>query len=129
MRCQKVEPELIAYHFGLVSDEARTEIEAHLLACGACLCSFLDLKRAVETGEDGPVPSRAARARLRRAVAEEVLADKPQRAWSWWERPLAFAFAGSAVLAAMITMRVLTTGPGAPPYALSAGHLPAGLAP
>jgi anti-sigma factor RsiW len=126
MTCTQVEPELIAYHFGLVSGEARAGIEAHLLTCQACLRAFLDVKRAVETGEESAAPSRAARARLRRAVAQEIGAERSQRAWSWWERPVAFAFAASAVLVAMTTTRALTSGPGAPPYAMSSGHLRGG---
>ena len=123
MTCTQVEPELIAYHFGLVSGEARAGVEAHLLTCQACLRAFLDVKRAVETGEDSAAPSMAARARLRRAVAREIGAERPQRAWSWWERPMAFAFAASVVLLAMPATRALTGGPGAPPYAMSSGHM------
>ena len=124
MTCTQMEPELIAYHFGLVSGEARANIEAHLLECRACLRAFLDVKRAVETGAEDAMPSRAARARLRMAVAREIGADRPARAWSWWERPMAFAIAASVVLIAMPAMRALTGGPGAPPYAMSSGHVP-----
>jgi hypothetical protein len=106
MTCREIEPELTAYHFGVVSDVAREDVEAHLLSCRGCLQAYLDIKRAVETGEGGPVPSTEARHRLRRAVAAEL--DRP---WSWWERPLALAFAGSAVFAAMIALHVVTTGP------------------
>jgi len=120
MKCSEVAPELTAYHFGVVSDAARRDVEGHLLECPACLRAFLDLKRAVETGEGGPLPSASARHRLRRAVAAELGVGAP--ALAWWERPLAFAFAGSAVLGAMMMMHVVTSGPGAPPYALSSGE-------
>jgi len=116
MMCNDLELELVAYHFGLTPDDRRSEIEAHLVGCGPCLRAFLDLKRAIETSEDGAVPSTAARSRLRRAVAD-VLSPAPK--WSWWERPVAFAVAASVVLVAGATMRALTSGPGSPPYALA----------
>jgi anti-sigma factor RsiW len=116
MICDQVEAELIAYHFGLVEGDARGEIEAHLVGCAACVRAFLDVKRAIETSEDVAAPSQAARARLRRAVNNEI---NPPAKWSWWERPLAFAVAASAVLIAGATTRAITSGPGTPPYALS----------
>jgi anti-sigma factor RsiW len=116
MSCKQVEPELIAYHFGLVSDDTRREIDSHLVGCGACLRAFLDVKRSIETSEEAPRPSKAARARLRRSVENEL---HPRPKWSWWERPLAFAAAACAVLTASATTRALTSGPGSPPYATS----------
>ncbi len=117
MTCHDVELELIAYHFGLLIGEKRGEVEAHLIGCGACLRAFLDIKRAVETGEDGPAPSDLVRPRLRRAVAEEL--GIVQRPRSRWERPAAFAFAAAAMLVANVAAHTVTTGPGTPPYALS----------
>jgi len=126
MSCNSIGSELCAYHFGVISDDVRRDVEAHLLGCSACLRAFIEVKRAIETGEDGPLPAPSARSRLRRAVARELSLADPQRPWAWWERPAAFAFAGSAVVAAMIAMRVLTSAPGAPPHALSSGHEPPG---
>jgi anti-sigma factor RsiW len=120
MSCKSVRSELVAFHFGLVEGEARRTIEDHLVACSACVAELIALKRAIEHGEQGPAPPRSARDRLRRAVARELAPPEPQRPWAWWERPLAFAFAGSAVLAGMIAVRALTAGPGAPPHALAA---------
>lgn len=120
MTCTQVEPQLVAYHFGLVEVEARAELEAHLVACGACLRVFLDLKRAIETGEDEPAPSPAARARLRRAVESEVAPPRKRR----WELPLALAAAATLLLVARATTHGLTSGPGMPPYAMSAGRAP-----
>jgi anti-sigma factor RsiW len=125
MTCTQIQPELVAYHFGVVSDDARRRVEAHLPECSDCLRSFLALKREIETGHDGPHPSEAARLRLRHAVAQELKAREPRRPWSWWERPFAFGFAGSAVVAAMIATRVLTSGPGSPPHSLQAPIAPA----
>ena len=121
MTCTEIQPELVAYHFGDVSDEARGGIEEHLLACARCLKDFLELKREIETGDGGPRPSPAARARLREAVAEELgVRPRPARAWSWWERPLAFGFAGSAVVGAVMVVRLLAAGSGAPPHTVGA---------
>jgi hypothetical protein len=127
MTCEKVEPELVAYHFGLVSDDVRALVEGHLLSCGECLRAFVDIKRSIETGEEGPVPGEAARARLRRAVADELRIAgapmgraRPRR----WESPVAFAIAASVVLLAGMTTRAITAGPGSPPYAISEGRGP-----
>ena len=106
MSCANVEPLLIGYHFGALADDERARVEAHLPGCTACVTAFVAAKRAVETGEDGPRPSPALRARLRQAVAVELgLAERPRRRW---ESPVAFAFAASAVFAAMVAMHTLT---------------------
>ena len=119
MNCDRVTPELVAYHFGEVSPETRAGLETHLLSCSSCLQAFLCVKRDIETGQLGPRPSPQARSRLRQAVAVELGVAKSSRAWSWWERPLAFGLAASAVLAATATTRVLTSTPGSPPYSLT----------
>lgn len=111
-----VESELVGYHFALVEGDERKRIEDHLASCRECLHAFLDVKRAIETGAEGPEPSRKARERLRNAVFSE-LHPSPKRAR--WERPVAFAVAASVVLFAGAATRVITSGPGSPPYALS----------
>lgn len=121
MRCEEVELELVAYHFGLLSEEGRREVEGHLCDCSACVRSFVDLKRAIELDEEGPGPSVGARARLRRAVAKELQIGEAGRGWSWWERPMAFAVAGSAMVLAMLATHVVVSGPGAPPHGLAVG--------
>ncbi|HEY1957351.1 MAG TPA: zf-HC2 domain-containing protein [Polyangiaceae bacterium] len=118
MTCDAIEPELVGYHFGTLDDETRAKVEAHLCACAACVRAFVETKRAIETSEDAPAPSAAARARLRRAVARE-LGVAPR---VWWERPIAIALAASVVLIAGATMHALTTGNGQAPYALRAGR-------
>jgi anti-sigma factor RsiW len=131
MTCHDVEPELVAYHFGLLEGDAREAIEAHLATCGECLRAFLAVKRAIEVGaEDAPRSGEAARARLRRAVAAELGVDEPSTVApsgtlpARWHRPLAFALAASVVLFAGRAAHSLVTGPGAPPYAMSAGRSP-----
>ena len=103
MDCRLIQVDLVAYQFGTVADDARDQIEAHLLECPGCLKGFLALKREVETAQAGPRPSQAARDRLRRAVASE-LASKRRAALqpSWWRRPLAFGFVAASAMAAMI---------------------------
>jgi anti-sigma factor RsiW len=114
MTCNQVEPELVAYHFGLVDGDARTAIEEHLASCGACLRAFLEIKRAVETSEDAPAPSQTSRAKLRRAVQNEVA--PPRRRW---ELPVAFAAAAALVFVARATTHGLTSAPATPPYGMS----------
>jgi anti-sigma factor RsiW len=121
MSCAAIEPVLVAYHFGIVSDEERDRLEEHLGACPSCLHGFFALKRDLETAASEPRPSPAARARLRRAVAVELGLAPAGRAWSWWERPFAFGFAAAAVVAAVVALRVLATGPGTRPYSLAVG--------
>ncbi len=114
MNCEQVELELIGYHFGTVSLEARAALEAHLPTCARCLTSFLALKRELETQPDLPPASPNARVRLRAAVAAEV-GGAP---WRWWERPVAL---GAGVAAALLAF-VLT-------YEVATGHVDARLTP
>ena len=118
MTCDELRPELIPYHFGEVPAETRLRLEAHLPGCPACVTELLSLKRAIETAgdADAPRPSDLARARLRAAVASAI-GTRPRRRW---ERPFAFAFAASAVLAALFAMRTITAGPGEPPLGAAA---------
>lgn len=120
MTCEKVEPELVAYHFGLLEGAARAEVEAHLVSCPECVRAFVETKRAIETAEEAPRASSSARARLRGAVAAELgLAPPAAAKRRWWERPVAFAVAASVVLFASATTHAITSGPATPPYALS----------
>ncbi|MBN9686421.1 zf-HC2 domain-containing protein [Corallococcus sp. NCSPR001] len=90
MSCHTVAPELVAYHFGTLDPETRQAVEDHLPVCGSCLREFIALKRALETSEEGPLPSAQARERLRLAVARELRPRATSRTWSRWERPLAW---------------------------------------
>jgi len=114
MTCEEVEQGLTAYHFGTVTDDERARVETHLLVCRACLQAFLDTKRAIETAEGVPAPSEIGRHRLRRAVAAELRLGEAH--WSWWQRPVAFALSGAAVMGAMFTTNVLSARPGEAPY-------------
>lgn len=119
MTCAEVERELFGYHFNALDAAARRGVEAHLVDCPECVRAYVELKRAVESGEDAPAPSDAARLRLRNAVARELGIGATR--WAWWERPLALAVAASIVLFAGATTRALATSAGSPPHALSAG--------
>ncbi len=118
MSCERIQPELIAYHFGVIEDAARRDVEEHLTGCAACLRSFLALKRDIETAESGPRPSPAVRERLRASAARELGLAEPRR-WSWWERPLAFGFAAVVVLVAMLAVGQLASGPATPPHGMA----------
>lgn len=119
MSCREIENELASYHFGMLDGPSRAEVEEHLVGCASCVRVFVEIKRAVEVDAGALVPSKMARARLRRAVASELGVGTPRR---WWERPIAFALAASVVLAAGAATRAITSGPGSPPYGLSTGR-------
>lgn len=123
MTCSNTTPHLVPYQFGEIPAEARDEVEAHLLSCPDCLADFLALKRQVETTELDERPSEAARLRLRSAVAQQLGIETAPRPWAWWERPLAFGFAGAALAAAAMTVGVITAGEGSAPRSL-AGDVP-----
>jgi anti-sigma factor RsiW len=117
--CDRIEPELAAYHFNVVDDDVREQIEAHLVECPACVRAFVALKRSIETSSDVPSPSKGVRPKLRDAVAREL--GLREAKWSWWERPLAIALAASVVLAAGMTTHALTSAPASPPYGVAQG--------
>lgn len=129
MSCRTVEPELVAYHFGVLSLEERRPIEEHLVGCQHCVAAYVALKREVETAELDERPSAAARMRLRAAVARQIGAEPVVRAWSWWERPFAFGFAAAAVVAAVIAMRAVAASEGTPPRTLALEPEAAAVAP
>ncbi len=114
MTCERVLPELVTYHFGVIEDGPRREVEQHLVSCPDCLRDFLAIKRDIETAESVPSPSPAVLDRLRVSAAHELGLPVPRR-WSWWERPLAFGFAGVAVLVAIGAVAALARSPGSAP--------------
>ncbi len=121
MSCDTVKPELVGYHFGTIAPEAREAVEEHLPSCASCLREFITLKRAMETGEEEPRPSQAARERLRAAVARELRAraPAPARSWRWWERPLALGGALAVLTGAIFVTHCASIREGAAPRSLS----------
>jgi len=114
MDCKVIKPDLIRYHFGVIEDDARGDVEKHLTECSDCLRDFIALKREMETSDAKPSP--AAKDRLRQAVALEI--RRPLVTWSWWERPLAAAFASAAVALAIFMVQTLASSQGAAPHGL-----------
>jgi hypothetical protein len=117
MSCEQVETELVGYHFGVIDDGPRCEVEEHLLDCPICLRAFLALKRDIETAESCPRPSPVVRDRLRASAMRELGLES--RPWSWWERPLALGFAGTVTLIAIMSVTAFARGPGTPPCGLT----------
>src|SRR5215831_12798523 len=118
MDCKVIQAELVTYHFGMVDEPLRDQVEQHLLGCAACLSAFLRLKRAVETAPHaGAGPSDAARTRLRQAAEPELArlaADAGRRPGSFWRARsarVALAVVG-AMTAVLVLLRMV--GPGAP---------------
>ena len=102
MDCTGVVGQLVAYHLGTVSDEQRDSLEAHLLACRACLRTYLALKRAGDRAESER-PRPAVRARLRAEVARAFPA--PERRPTILGRPIPlYQGALLAALAACIAL-------------------------
>lgn len=116
MTCEETDNALVDYHFGVLEAQSRAKLEAHLLTCPRCVGAFVSLKRAIETSTSDVAPSPDARARLRRAVADELrVAHSPRRSW---DRPLAWAVAACALLVASAATELLTSSPPSPPRAL-----------
>lgn len=120
MSCEIVEAELVSFHFATVDEPTRALIEAHLLSCGRCLRSYLEIKRHLETASSDIAPSSASRARLRAAVSAHL--HPAPAPWKWWERPLAFGFATAALVMAVVTTWAISVSPGAPPRAWLVEH-------
>ena len=88
MDCPLIEGHLVAYHLAALGEEERTDVEAHLLACGSCLRTYLALKAHLDHGGPGAAgPSEAARLRLRAAVEERFRPSRAGRALRWLRRP------------------------------------------
>ena len=117
MTCEAIEQELVGYLFVTLDAATRAKVEEHLLGCAACVRALIELKRAVEADADVPPPSPALRGRLRASVARELGIARPAR--RFWERPVAFVVAASAVLAAGAATRALTA-PAAAPHGIAA---------
>jgi anti-sigma factor RsiW len=99
MNCTDVKRELMAWQLGDLHGDERTRLEAHLGGCGACVRDFIAVKRDVELAEVGPVPSPAARAKLRDAVKLEL-----GLGGAWWERPVAFFVGAASVASALLVV-------------------------
>jgi hypothetical protein len=112
MTCEQSRDALFGYHFATLNSDERTEVERHLLECRGCVAELIALKRAIETAEHGFPASNGAKARVRRAVAEELGLAVPARpVRARWERPVAFGFAATAVVCAVLVAHAVATGP------------------
>ena len=114
MNCERARPELIGFHFGTLDTETRDAIESHIVECRACLEEFIALKRATECADETPMPSELSRARLRRAVADEL--RRGGAPWAWWERSLVVGIAAASVWLALGAMHAVATQEGRAPH-------------
>jgi anti-sigma factor RsiW len=111
MDCKGFDEELISYVLGVSSDEARAEMDGHVLGCADCLRHFLEIKRHVERTEGGPRPSPRVKERLREALFVETA---PRRFARSLAKPvplyqaLVAAFAIAAIAA--IAPRIIAVG-------------------
>jgi|HubBroStandDraft_2_1064218.scaffolds.fasta_scaffold476117_2 anti-sigma factor RsiW len=106
MDCTLIHEDLIGYHFATLSDAERQRVEAHLVACSACLRSYLTLKAHLDRGGDGEAPSEAARLRLRAAVESRFRPTSTRRIGRWLTRPVPF-YQGLAVAAFLAIVAAL----------------------
>jgi anti-sigma factor RsiW len=105
MDCSLIQGDLIAYHFAAASEEERQRVEAHLVACQACLRSYLALKAHVDrTGKPPELPSEASRLKLRAAVERRFRPSLARRAGHWLARPVPLY--QSVALAAAVVLGV-----------------------
>jgi len=110
MDCSLIQGDLIAYHFAAASEDERERVEAHLLACQACLRSYLALKAHVDqTGKPPVLPGEASRLKLRAAVAKRFRPTPARRVGRWLARPVPLY--QSLALAAAVVLGV-ALGPG-----------------
>jgi len=103
-------------------ERAVAMLPASLECCPHCLHELFALKRSLET--PSAIPSAAAKARLRTAVAQTVERAQARAGWSWWERPLAIGFATAAVALAAFATASLAASPGAAPHGWVASNQP-----
>ena len=107
MDCTLIQGHLIGYHFATVSEDERADVEAHLVACTACLRTYLALKAHVDRATvDDEVPTEAARLRLRAAVQARFRPGPARRVGRWFARPIPF-YQGLAVAAVALLVAAL----------------------
>jgi predicted anti-sigma-YlaC factor YlaD len=94
--------DLALYHLGAVTEEERDVVEAHLMACSACLKTYLAVKRAAERS-DRERPRPHVRARLREEVGRAFPSPERRSKLAIFGRriPLYQGFALAAVAAAV----------------------------
>lgn len=107
MDCALIQGRLIEYQFATLEDADREDVEAHLLACKACLRTYLALKAHVDRGSGaGEVPGEAARLRLRAAVVARFRSTATRRLRRWLSRPVPLyqGLAVAALVAAAVAL-------------------------
>lgn len=118
MSCETIRNELVGFHFGVIDEGPRSEVEQHLVTCAACLGEYLSVKRDVELSASVEARPRAqVKSKLRAAMAHELglVAGPPV----WWQRPLAYALAAAAVVVAMVTMQTVAKAEPTAPVGLT----------
>ncbi len=108
MDCSVIQPDLFAYHFATLDEEARARVDEHLLGCQKCLRAYLGIKRHMELGVGLPGrPSEAARLRLREAVADAFRPSLGARLGRWLRRPIPL-YQGLATAAVVLLLASIT---------------------
>lgn len=101
MDCTAVASHLVAYHFGATTDEERDAIDAHLVACTACLRTYLALKHASERA-----PLERPSARVKEALRAEAMRRFAPRAPLFARRIPLYQGVALAAIAAAVTLLV-----------------------
>jgi anti-sigma factor RsiW len=121
MTCAAIRSELLSFHFGIIGETPREEVERHLMRCPDCVGEFLALKRDVELSTSTQEhPNGEVKSKVRAAVAKELglVATLPL----WWQRPLAFALAATAIVVAMVSVETVATSKATAPLGIAAVH-------
>lgn len=105
MDCALIRNELVGYHFGTQDDDARERVETHLVGCTECLRVFMRLKQRLDRGGgESARPSAAARAALRRDVAQAFV--KRPVTLPFWRRPVPLYQSFAAAILVALLVRV-----------------------
>jgi hypothetical protein len=125
MACERYREELAELAAGA---SPRPATEGHLAACEACRAELDDLRRALAAADAALLewataePSPALRARIRRSVEEDAGAHS---AGAGWRLAWAAALAASVLAAVLlVTWRLGSRGPGAPPLGAAVATAP-----
>jgi anti-sigma factor RsiW len=116
MDCRLIQGELIAYYFATTSEEQRSRVDEHLVACTSCLRAYLRLKHQIEHPnmeiEIGTMhadrPSAETKRRLRADVEAAFRPSTAERARRWLRRPIPLY---QGIAAAAVALLVASAGP------------------
>ena len=101
MSCERMESRILGYVDGRLKENERQEVEKHLATCGPCRLRVEEFRAVSELLDELPVIEPSPEFDLR--VCALVAAEPVQQSWwSWLRVSPRVAFAGSALLVALL---------------------------